>query len=193
MKCGVVSCAIAVALTVPAAAQPAAPEVASSAAAPAERHGLFGGGALWLGNISCSGDKCDGTAAAFGGSGHIGYAFTPRLAGVFDVWGLTSSGTFVSLTFAAATVGVRYWVIPKLWLEAGVGSGYARLRVLNSAGNSSAVPVGELGAGYEVAHGSSWVLDVALQAAQGSSANDGSTSTGRMAGAGVHMTWFSHP
>lgn len=179
----------------------AAAQEAPAAPAPAAmikyRHGLFGGGAVWAGNLSCDGGDCGGFSAAGGLSGHIGYMFTPHLGLLLDIWGMTSGNSVVGLTYEANTLDLRYWLTRALWIEAGLGSGYAQVHLLGNNPTSNAVPVGMLGIGYEVTSGHTWAIDVALQAAQGTSVtamdSNGSqmASTGRGVGLGVHVTWFS--
>ena len=182
----------------PAAAPAAAPAPASAAETIRYRHGLFGGGAVWAGNLSCDGGDCGGFSAAGGLSGHIGYMFTPHLGLLLDVWGMTSGNAVLGLTYEANTIDLRYWLTRSFFIEGGVGSGYAQVHILGNNPTSNAVPVGLLAVGYEVTHGHTWAIDIALQAAQGTSvtAMDGSNgskmaSTGRGVGLGAHVTWFS--
>lgn len=157
-----------------------------------ERHGLFGGVGLFGGNISCNGSDCGGFRAAGGPSGHLGFVFNPRLAALVDLWFMTSSNNNVSITFVSATVGVRYWLAPAFWVQGGIGNGHAVVHVLGFSQSGNNVPVGELAAGLELARGHSWVIDVAAKVAQGSSTNsNGTASTGRSAGIGANITWFS--
>ena len=168
-----------------ASAQPISPPV------PTERHGLFFGGGLWGGNISCDGSDCGGFRAAGGGSLHIGYLFTPRFGLLFDGWAMTSSKNDVNLTFVTGTLNVRYWVAPVIWIQGGLGGGHAVISVGGFAARGDDVPVGQLAAGFEIVRGRSWALDLQLKVAQGTSTDDGAeVQTGRSAGIGVAFTWF---
>jgi hypothetical protein len=175
------------------AAALAAPHVAAAQPqATHERHGLFGGGALWGGNISCDGDNCGGFRKAGGASGHIGYMFSPRLGVLVDAWIMGSSENNVDITYVTGTVDLRYWLAPIIWVEGGVGNGHAIVSGFGLSARGDDVPVGELAAGLEVARARTWALDVQAKIAQGTSTDSsgGSVATGRMVGVGVGITWF---
>lgn len=160
---------------------------------PMERHGLFGGGALWGGDISCDGGDCgDGFREAGGASGHVGYMVTPRLGLVLDVWAMTSSKDDVALTFAMGTVGARLWLIPGLWVQGGIGSGHAIARIGPFDAESDDVPVAQLAAGIEVVRGRGWALDVSAKFAQGASTDEfgDDITTGRAAAIGASVSFF---
>lgn len=159
-----------------------------------ERHGVFVGGGLYGGHISCDGSDCGGFRAAGGGALHLGYNFKPSLGLVLDVWAMTSSNNDVAITFASGTIGVRWWLAPIIWIHGGVGNGHAIVRVGPFASRSDDVPVGHLGLGVEVVRGRSWALAVEARVAQGTSTDDTSDGikTGRSVGLGGTFTWFGH-
>jgi hypothetical protein len=178
-----VAAAIALAPTL-AAAQPGAEPLR-------QRHGLFGGLGLYGGNISCDGSDCGGFRAAGGAAGHLGYAFTPRLGVVFDAWAMTSKENDVAITFVSATIGLRWWLAPIIWIHGGVGNGHAVISVGGFSGRGDDVPVGHLGAGIEVVRGRSWALAVEARVAQGTSTDeDAGVQTGRSAGVGATLSFF---
>ena len=181
----------------------AAPAVATAQPAPPpERYGVFGGGALWAGNLSCDGGDCGGFREAIGASGHLGWMLTPRLGLLGDIWGLTSSeeprpNFRATLTFITATVNLRYWLVPALWIQGGIGNGHARARVTvpflgTAMSRSDDVFVATVAAGFEVVRGNNWALDVSVKLAQGSETDfDGdSVQTGRAAAIGAHISFF---
>jgi len=174
------------------AAALAAPQIASAQPAQQhERHGLFGGGALWGGNISCDGDNCGGFRKAGGASGHIGFMFSPRLGVLIDAWAMGSSENNVDITYVTGTVDLRYYLAPIIWVQGGVGNGHAIVSALGFSARGDDVPVGELAAGVELARGHSWALDIEGKVAQGTSTSaNGGVSTGRMVGLGVGITFF---
>src|SRR5262245_2975252 len=56
-----------------------------------ERHGVFAGGGLWAGNISCEGANCGSDFRGAGGlNGQVGYMLSPRLGLLVDLWGMSS-------------------------------------------------------------------------------------------------------
>jgi len=158
-----------------------------------ERHGLFGGGALYGGNISCDGDCGNSFREAGGASGHLGYMVSPRLGLLFDAWAMTSRDTDnVSLTYVIGTVNARLWLAPWIWVQGGVGSGHAVVRVGIFEAQSDDVPVAELAGGVEIVRGPGWALDVTARVAQGSSTDDAgnNVSTGRAVGVGASISFF---
>ena len=158
-----------------------------------QRHGLFGGFGIYGGHISCDGGDCGDFRAAGGAAGHLGYAFTPRLGVVVDVWAMTSKENDVSITFVSGTVGLRWWLAPIIWIHGGVGNGHAVISWQGVSGRGDDVPVGHLGAGVEVVRGKSWALAVEGRVAQGTSTDDDAlVQTGRSAGVGATLTFFGH-
>lgn len=186
-RSGVVGAVLAcAALAIPgvAGAQPMAP--------PAERHGVFGGGGLFGGNISCDGADCGGFREAGGLSGHVGWMFGPRLGVMVDVWAMTSSKNDVAITYVAGTLNLRYWLANALWIQGGLGNGHAVITYRGLAARGDDVPVGQLAIGFEVVRGRTWSIDVAGKVAQGGSTDDaGNVTTGRSAGIGAHLTLFA--
>jgi hypothetical protein len=166
------------------------------APSPPQRHGLFFGGGVWGGNISCasSTDACGGFRKAGGVNANVGYLFNPRLGILFDFWAMGSSENGVGITYVAGTVNVRYWVVPILWVQAGAGGGHAIVNVGPFAARGEDVPVGTLAAGLEIVRGRGWAIDVQVKATQGTSTDEGAggddVTTGRAVGVGAGFTWF---
>ncbi len=159
------------------------------------RLGFYGGFALHGGNISCEGANCGDFREAGGADGHAGYLFSDKLALHFDLWVMGSKQNDFTLSFSSATVGVRYWVMPIIFVQGGVGVGHATLRydgLFEAQNDSDDVPVIQLGAGIELIRSKRWAMDLEAKVAWGSSTNDDGDrdSTGRMVGAGVGFTWF---
>ncbi|MGE0872101.1 MAG: hypothetical protein AB7P03_26320 [Kofleriaceae bacterium] len=171
-------------------AQPAAEPAAPSP--PAGRHGLFATSGVWAGNISCDGMDCGGFREAGGLGLQVGYMVTPRFGVLADVWGMTSSQNDVSITFVTATLNARYWLAPVIWVQAGVGTGHARVSWGPFSGASDDVAVGAISAGIEVVRGRRWAVDVAAKLAQGSSTDveGDQVQTGRSTGVGVSFVGF---
>jgi hypothetical protein len=159
---------------------------------PPERHGLFASGGLWGGNISCDGMDCgNGFREAGGVNLSIGWMFTPRFGLLFDAWAMTSSKNDVSITFITTTLDVRYWLTRALWVQGGVGSGHATVTWHGISGSGDDVPVGTVGAGFEIVRGRNWAIDVAFKVAQGSRTDENNdVHTGRSTGLGVSFVGF---
>jgi hypothetical protein len=146
---------------------------------------------LWGGNISCNGSSCGGFRSAGGASGQLGWSLTPRLSVLFDLWAMTSSKNDVSVTFVTSTVDARYWVLPALWVQGGLGVGHATIHNGDRASVGDNVPVGELAAGFDFVRTPHWAVDASLQVAQGTTTKaNGDSTTGRSTGLGVHLTWY---
>ena len=85
----------------------------------------LGGMSVNGGAINCS--TCDYNPLAFEFDGHIGGMLTPRIALLFEVQanGQTIHSDFLNgdttLTQGAAMVAAQVWVVPQLWLKAGLG------------------------------------------------------------------------
>jgi len=157
-----------------------------------ERHGLFAGGGVFGGNISCEGDNCGDFREAGGANGQVGYLLGPRFGLLLDVWAMTSSQNDISITYVASTLSARLWVAPRLWVQAGLGSGHAEVRVSIFGARGDDVPVGEVAAGAELVRGPGWSLDLTARIAQGTATSDNNNvTTGRAAGLGVTMTWYA--
>jgi hypothetical protein len=156
-----------------------------------ERHGLFAGGGLWGGNISCEGTECGDFRSAGGANGQLGYMFGPNFGLVLDVWAMTSGENDVAITYVASTLNARLYLAPRLWVQAGVGNGHAIVAIGPFAGRGDDVPVGQLAAGAELVRGDNWSLDLSAKVAAGTSTDGDEINTGRMAGVGLTMTWFS--
>jgi len=158
-----------------------------------ERHGLFGGGGIYGGNISCDGGDCgDGFREAGGANGHLGFMITPRLGLLVDGWAMTSSKNDTKVTFVTGTVNARLWLAPALWVQGGVGNGHAVVTVFGFSGRGDDVPVGMFAAGLELVRGKDWAIDVSARIAQGTStdAAGNDATTGRMVGLGATVSFF---
>src|SRR5688500_5863672 len=135
----------------------AVPSVAAAQAPPEEkadpRVGLFGGFGLYAGEISCEGDNCSGVREAGGGEAHVGYNFSPKLGLIGDFWVMENREDDVRITFFNGSIGLRYWLAPIFWIQAGLGSGHARVRyegLIDIEGTSDSIPTALLSVGLEL-------------------------------------------
>ncbi len=162
------------------------------------RIGLFGGFSLQAGNMECSGNNCNDFRKAGGFDAHVGWNFNPRLGMIFDVYVLTSKENNLQITQTIATIGVRYWLAPILWVQAGLGG--ARADFSYDAGvlgnfNASAQNAGGFTAaiGLELLRGRRFSLDVEGRLGwgfYGQDSNGNPNNTGRNTSIGVGFTWF---
>jgi len=113
-----------------------------------ERQGIVVGASIDGGNIGCqtkNGDDCgDGAHPAGGFSVHLGGMVTPSLAILGEVWGMAHTEDNITASQGLATAGVRGWVIPRLWLQAGVGVARSKISyegdVFMASAQSDTVP-----------------------------------------------------
>jgi hypothetical protein len=141
----------------------------SRTAAPAgiQRDGFvigFSLGAGVLANDSC--DRCDSLEGA-AGEFHVGWMVTPRLALLAEGYAVSHTKQDMTLSQSMGVLAAQYWLTPKFWLKAGLGSGH--LSVSNDQGEEIAVSEEGAGAmiavGYEVYQGRAFALDLSLRSA----------------------------
>jgi hypothetical protein len=187
-----------------AAALLSVPAVASAQGAtnepPPHPHvGLFGGFGLHAGNLQCSGENCNEFRKAGGFDARIGWGISEKLGVLFDLYLLTSKEDNLSITQTMATVGVRYWVVPILWLEGGVGAASASYRYdgplgIQLEGHTDNVAAVQGAVGLELIKSKRFALDVELRGGYGfygdEDNNDEPDNTGRSTSLGVGFTWF---
>jgi len=137
-----------------------------------ERHGLVIGASLSVGVLESdvSDFSCNGCNAAAGALDmHIGTMLTPRLSlqGEIHLQDRTLDAVGdVSLTQTMVLLAVQYWLIPRLWIKGGIGSGHLSIDYANGGPASSE----DLGTGlalhgavgYELMHSARFGLDFQL-------------------------------
>jgi hypothetical protein len=166
---------VAAGLLVTAAAPAFADTVVVSNSASSERSGLVLGASIDGGNIGCqtkSGDDCgDGAHPAGGFSIHVGGMITPSVAILGEAWGMAHTQDSLTASQVLATANVRGWILPRLWLQGGVGVARSKLTFddgpVMASRMSSTVPALALAAGFEVVRSSTFGLDVELRAGSG--------------------------
>lgn len=163
--------------------------------------GLFGGLGLHAGNLSCSGTNCDDESfrKAGGIDGHLGWGLNAKLGIVGDLYILTSSQDNLDITQSIFTVGVRYWIVPILWVQAGVGGASASYNYdgplgIQLEGHTDNVAAVGGAIGVEVVKGRHFALDIEGRIGYGfygdQDNNDQPDNTGRSTSLGVGFTWF---
>ncbi len=158
------------------AAPASAQEVSSSTALEARTGGTFGV-ALGAGHIGCTnadGDDCDGDGAneAGGIAVHAGWMVTPRLALIGKAWGMTHREDRLTINQGIVAAAARGWLLPRLWLEGGVGVARSTAEYDLGSGidlmsESDTVPALIAGVGVEVLRGDRYALDLELQGGSG--------------------------
>jgi hypothetical protein len=167
-----------------------------AAQAPAPRDGMLIGFGIGAGEISCEGDGCNDFTEAGGVEFHIGGMLTPRLALMFDLWVMGHTHDNLTITHTIATGAVRYWVVPRLWLQGGLGGASAAYRwdgvFVNLEDRTETVPGVMIGAGYEVAASRTFAIDLQFRAGTGFyGEEDGRADLqAHNVWLGVGFTWF---
>jgi hypothetical protein len=166
--------------------------------APSPRVGFFGGFGIHGGNLSCSGQNCNEFRKAGGADGHVGWGFNDKVGLIFDGYLLTSKEDNLSITQTIATVGARYWVVPILWLQGGVGvanASYEYDTVLGTfSGHTDNAAAVLAAVGVELIKSPRFALDIEARVGYGfygdDTRNDQPDDTGRSASLGVGFSWF---
>jgi hypothetical protein len=121
-----------------------------------QRKGFLGGAAFGLGsvNLDCNGIGC-GHYAGVGFSLDAGYAFAPKWAVVGELWftgGISSADSDFAGQLWTFSANVRYWVLDRFWLQAGLGAtGFDQVQSHMSGATASGDGGGFLlGAGAEL-------------------------------------------
>ena len=160
----------------PSSAPGAAPGAVPVPVAPVARvrTGLTLGGGIGVGSIGNDEGRiecpeCDSSAAG-NLSLHGGWMINPRLSVALDVWvagqSLDPEGE-TSLVQVVGTIGAQYWLRPRWWVKAGLGSAHLSEK---HKGTGESIDLGEgtaimAAAGYEAWRHSRFVLEVELRAA----------------------------
>jgi len=158
----------------PASAAPGATPAAAVGPTAAVRRGLTLGGGIGVGSIGNDDGRiecvdCDSSAAGNLGL-HAGWMINPRLAVGVDLWAaaqaLDADGN-TTLVQMITTASAQYWLRPRWWVKAGVGT--ARLTEGDkTSGENTEIGTGAAAmaaVGFEAWRRSRYVLDVELRAA----------------------------
>lgn len=190
--------AIVLGVSGPASAQtgpdPYAPQSAAPVPQERTRLGLALGFGLGGGDIVCESeaDVCDGVVEAGGFDLHALYMLQQKLGLIFDLWVMAHTEDRFTLSQTITTVGARYWLMPRLWVQGGLGGAHARATydgpLVNITDRTDSVPGFMVGAGLEVLTGSSFALDLQLKA--GTGFYDDDSTKGRNVWFGVGFTWY---
>lgn len=139
------------------------------------RTGLVLGASLQGGNMGCQtkdGEDCGNGAHAAGGlTVHAGGMVTPNIAILGEFWGMAHEHDDITATQVMATANIRGWLVPRLWLQGGVG--VARSKISFDSGpfmasdTSSTVPAVDAALGLELIQTPTFGLDVQLRGGSG--------------------------
>lgn len=162
------------------------------AGSPAAREGLLLGVGLGLGEISCSGERCNGVTEAAGIDVHVGSMVGSRAAFGVELWVMAHNADGFTLTHAIGTVGMRYWLLPRLWIQGGAGVAQGRrrydARVIELQDQTDYVPAIMGAAGYELVVGRRFAMDLQLRGGTGFYSSD--TIRAHNVAVGLGFTWY---
>ena len=161
----------------------------------ADRDGFMLGFGINFGEISCAGRGCDDVTEAAGIDFHLGSMISPRMGIDVEIWAMGHTEENLTLTHTIATLGVQYWLLPRLWIKGGVGVAQAAWQydgLINLEDQTKRVPAIMGAVGYELVVGKSFALDVQLRGGVGfyGDADDGTDIEARNLGIGAGFTWF---
>jgi hypothetical protein len=149
-----------------------------------ERSGLALGVSLGGGSVGFNCDDCPpGVDESFSGpslTGHIGVSLMPNAVLLLDLWGqFFQPNEFQDAVHNIVTISFRYFPLPKLWLQGGLGYSYFTISDEQGLVDQSESGGAILGAiGFDVFQGWSYSIDISLRLAASSYENGPSTTTG---------------
>jgi hypothetical protein len=184
------------ALAIPDAAyaQPGAPP---AGAQKAERKGFLIGFGVGGGHMSCesTGEEeiCDGVTEAGGAHFLIGTMLRPHLGINGEIWVMGHTEDNVTITHAITTVGVTFWLMPRLWVRGGIGGAIAAWRWkgplgLNLSDETESVPAVMGAVGFELKDDPGFAIDVQLRGGTGFYKDD--QAKAHNAAIAVGFTWY---
>jgi len=150
--------------------------------------GLTVGGSIGPGSMSVHCDGCDEDAVgAIALEGHIGAMVTPRLGIMGDFWGTWHFTGDFTTEHVINTIAAQYWIVPIVWLKAGVGLGVVRVNYDGFVEAESDLGFAFLAAaGVELLSAPRFALDVQLRG--GATAFDGgSVGSGALL---IGVNWY---
>jgi hypothetical protein len=157
-----------------------------------DRAGLTIGIGAGMGHLECSGDMCDGVTEAGGLDAHIGVVLAPQFAIMGELWGMAHAEDRLTVAQTMATVGPQVWVVPRLWLRAGIGVARASYNydaeVVEFMDSTDWVPAAMAAAGVELISGRDFVMDLQLRAGAGFF-NEGDTEIQNLS-IGLGANWY---
>jgi hypothetical protein len=138
-------------------------------------------------------DICDGVTEAGGAEFHIGTMLRPAFGLSGEVWVMGHTEDNVTITHAITTVGVNFWILPRLWVRGGLGWAVAKWHYkgplgLNLSDSTESVPAVMAAAGYELYAKRNFALDIQLRGGTGFYKEGDAKASN--AAVGVAFTWY---
>jgi uncharacterized membrane protein YtjA (UPF0391 family) len=166
--------------------------VENGAEARVYRQGLILGGGLGVGHISCDGADCGDVNSAGGLNLQIGGMVSPDVGLMVDAWGMSHrDGSDATFTHTIVTGAIRYWLVPRLWLQGGVGLAQATWDYSDSLvdyqSKSDTVPALMGAVGVEVLSTPTFAMNLELRGGTGFFEDD---TRVRNLSFGVGVDWY---
>lgn len=140
-----------------------------------------------LGGGSIIADNCSNCGGGGAFEGHIGGMIHPRLALMFELWGIgrpTDSGTLSHVIYGGA---LQYWVADIVWLKGGLGGGTISFEdgVTGASVSESSLAISGA-AGVEVLQTYNFALDLQLKVSHTTVSQGGATNVALLVG----FNWY---
>jgi uncharacterized membrane protein YtjA (UPF0391 family) len=152
-------------------------------------------GAGHMGCTNSDGDDCDDqdndVHEAGGLAIHGGFLVAPNVAILGELWGMTHTNDRLTVSQGILAGAVRFWPVPRLWLQGGVGVAVAKAsydaEIVTFEDESDTVPAAIAGVGFEIVSTDSFGLDVELKGGTGLYRDDLNIYNLSL---GVGVSWF---
>jgi uncharacterized membrane protein YtjA (UPF0391 family) len=136
------------------------------------RQGIIIGGGIGVGHIACDGADCSGVNEAGGLNLQLGGLLSPNLGLLVDAWGMShTDGDNATFTHAILVGALRYWLVPRLWVQGGVGVAQATWDYSDAnvefTSQSDTVPALMGAAGLELISTPTFAMNLELRAGSG--------------------------
>jgi len=157
-----------------------------------QREGLTIGIGVGAGHLECGGEYCNHTTVAGGLDAHVGVVLQPYLAIVADIWAMAHTEERLTVSQSMATVGPRVWLLPRLWVGAGIGAARASynydIEITQLEDSTEWNPAGMVAVGLELLSRDTFGLDIQLRSGAGLF-NDSETRIYNMS-LGIGANWY---
>jgi len=156
------------------------------------RQGLILGGGIGLGHVSCDGADCSDVNEAGGLNLQVGGLLAPDLGLMVDAWGMSHrDGDSATFTHTILTGAIRYWLVPRLWVQGGVGIAQAtwdyNSDVVDFQSKSDTVPAIMGGVGLELLSMPTFAMNLELRGGTGFFEDD---TRVRNLSLGIGVDWY---
>jgi uncharacterized membrane protein YtjA (UPF0391 family) len=163
-----------------------------SSGGPVVRQGIILGGGLGVGHIACDGADCSGVNEAGGINLQLGGMLAPDMGLLVDAWGMSHrDGDDATFTHSMITGALRYWLVPRLWLQGGIGLAEASWHysdaIVDYESRSDTVPALMGAMGVELVSSPAFAMNLELRGGTGFFEDD---TRLRNLSVGLGVNWY---